>query len=96
MLRSKARWYEFGKKNINYFYNLEKRNYWKKHITSLTSENDLILSDPESILEEKPNFYGKIYQSKQRGPENTPFAPFLNLKDLHFLIMLKLTNAKDS
>ena len=60
-----ARCYEFGKKNINYFYNLEKRNYWKKHITSLTSENGLILSDPESILEEKPNFYEKIYQSKQ-------------------------------
>ena len=85
-----------AKKKIKYFYNLEKRNYWKKHITSLTSENGLILFDPKSILEEKPNFNEKIYQSKQRGPENTPFAPFLNLKDLHFLIMLKLTNVKDS
>ena len=32
MLRSKARWYEFGeKKNSKYFYNLERRNCKKKH-----------------------------------------------------------------
>ena len=74
MLRSKARWYEFGEKNSKYFYNLEKRNHKKKHITSLTTENDTILSDPKSILEEEANFYKNIYKSKQTNPENKIFA----------------------
>ena len=32
MIRSKARWYEFGEKNSKYFYNLKKRNHKKKNI----------------------------------------------------------------
>ena len=62
MLRSKVRWYEFGEKNSKYFYNLEKRNHKKKHITSLTTDNDTILSDPKLILEEEANFYKKNLQ----------------------------------
>jgi len=30
ILRSKVRWYEDGKRNTRYFYNLEKRNHEKK------------------------------------------------------------------
>ena len=56
MLRSKARWHEFGQKYSKYFYNLEKKNHKKKHITSLTTENDTILSDPKLIQEEEANF----------------------------------------
>ena len=35
IVRSRARWYEHGERNSKYFYNLEKRNQKKKHITSL-------------------------------------------------------------
>ena len=30
ILRSKARWHEFGERNSKYFFNLEKRNHFKK------------------------------------------------------------------
>ena len=32
MLRSKAKWIEYGEKNSKYFFNLEKRNYNMKYI----------------------------------------------------------------
>ena len=53
MVRSKAQWYEFGEKNSKYFYNLEKRNHKKKHITSLTRENGSVFREPKQILEEE-------------------------------------------
>ena len=82
MLRSKARWYEFGEKNNKYFYNLEKRNHKKKHITTLTSENDTIISDPKLILEEEANFYKNIYKSKQTNPEDKTFASLFESEGL--------------
>ena len=85
MLRSKARWYEFGEKNSKYFYNLEKRNHKKKHITSLTIKNDTILSDPKLILEEEADFYEKIYSSKHTDPESKTFASFFESEGLTFL-----------
>ena len=38
IVRSRARWYEFGEKNNKYFLNLEKTNHRKKHITALKIE----------------------------------------------------------
>ena len=35
IVRSRAHWYEHGERNSKYFYNLEKRNQKKKHITSM-------------------------------------------------------------
>ena len=85
MLRSKARWYEFGEKNSKYFYNLERRNCKKKHITSLTTENNTILSNPKLILEEEANFYKQIYSSKSTDPENKTFASFFESVGLTLL-----------
>ena len=86
MLRSKARWYEFGEKeNSKYFYNLERRNCKKKHITSLTTENNTILSNPKLSLEEEANFYKQIYSSKSTDPENKTFASFFESVGLTFL-----------
>ena len=31
IVRSRARWHEYGEKNSKYFYNLEKRNHIRKH-----------------------------------------------------------------
>ena len=53
MTRSKAQWCEFGEKNNKYFYNLEKINHKKKHITSLTKEDGNIALEPNQILEEE-------------------------------------------
>lgn len=35
IVKSRARWHEYGKKNSKYFYNLEKGNHIKKHIRKL-------------------------------------------------------------
>ena len=35
IVRSRARWHEYGEKNSKYFYNLEKGNHIKKHIRKL-------------------------------------------------------------
>ena len=57
MTRSKAQWYEFGEKNSKYFYNLEKINHRKKHITSLTKGDGNIIHEPKQILEEEERFF---------------------------------------
>ena len=69
MTRSKAQWYEFGEKSNKYFYNLEKINHKKKHITSLTKEDGNIAHEPKKILEEE-RFFKEIYQAKNVCPES--------------------------
>lgn len=63
MTRSKAQWYEFGEKNSKYFYNLEKRNHNKKHITSLAKEDGNIVHEPKQILEEQERFFERNLSS---------------------------------
>ena len=85
MVRSKAQWYEFGEKNSKYFYNLEKRNHKKKHITSLTKEDGFVLREDKQILEEEENFYKEIYRSKHVSPESNNFKQFFHPDGLNTL-----------
>ena len=78
MTRSKAQWYEFGEKNNKYFYNLEKINHKKKHITSLTKEDGNIVLEPKQILEEEERFFKEIYQSKNICPESANLEHFFD------------------
>ena len=63
MTRSKAQRYELGEKDNKFFYNLEKINHKKKHITSLTKEDVDIAVERKQILEEE-RFFKEIYPSK--------------------------------
>ena len=78
MTRSKAQWYEFGEKNNEYFYNLEKINHKKKHITSLTNGDGNIVHDPKQTLEEEERFFKEIYQAKDVSPESAYLEHFFN------------------
>ena len=78
MTRSKAQWYEFGEKNNKYFYNLEKINHKKKHITSLTKEDGNIVHEHKQILEEEERFFKEIYQAKNVCPESANFEHFFD------------------
>ena len=78
MTRSKAQWYEFGEKNNKYFYNLEKINHKKKHITSLTKGDGNIVHEPKQILEEEERFFKEIYQAKNVCPESPNFEHFFD------------------
>ena len=65
IVRSKARWYEHGERNSKYFYNLEKRNQKKKHITSLGNNNGDKITNSKDILEEEERFFDEIYTSRK-------------------------------
>ena len=82
IVRSKARWYEFGEKNNKYFYNLEKRNHKRKHITSLKKDDGSVLHDPKAKLEEEEEeeeaFFSYIYSLKGVWPDSETFQYFFN------------------
>ena len=52
IVRSRARWHEYGEKNLKYFFNLEKRNHVRKHIQKLCLSG-ITTTDPFEILEEE-------------------------------------------
>ena len=64
IIRSRARWYEHGERNSKYFYNLEKTNHRKKHITSIFVTDEEKITDPKEILEEEERFFKRIYTSQ--------------------------------
>ena len=52
MFRSKWRWVEQGERPTKYFFNLERRNYNKKVISELETENGNLIIDKTQILAE--------------------------------------------
>ena len=74
IIRSGARWYEHGEKNSKYFYNLEKTNQRKKHVTSLKINDYAKLADPKEILEEEERFFKQLYTSKNTNPNGSEWV----------------------
>ena len=62
MIKTRTSWVSDGEKNTKYFFNLEKRNYNKKHIQKL-QKNDEIVCDPSEILTMEKDFYENLYTS---------------------------------
>ena len=81
IIRSRARWCEHGEKNSKYFYNLEKTNQRKKHITSLKISDHTKLTDRKEILEEEERFFKEIYASKSTNPNDSEFIEFFNTEE---------------
>ena len=63
IIRSKARWVEYGEKNTRYFLNLEKRRGEKKSINKLKLNDGTETEDQEVILKEEEKFYRSLYES---------------------------------
>ena len=78
IVRSKARWYEYGEKNSKYFYSLEKTNYRRKHVTSITNHEDKRITDPKQILQEEELYFKEIYTSKNMNPQHPEFGNFFD------------------
>ena len=55
IIRSRIDWHEKGEKSNNYFFNLEKRNKSKTHISCLI-ENNKIITDQDTIQKDLKNF----------------------------------------
>jgi len=81
-MRSRVRWYEYGEKNSKYFYNLEKTNQRKKHITALKVDDHTKLTEPREILEEEERFFKQIYTSKKTDPNGSEFIEFFNTENV--------------
>ena len=73
IFRSKWRWVEKGERPTKYFFNLEKRNYNRKTITELqTDDNEIIrklIKENDKILETIENVYEDLYSSKTTGSQ---------------------------
>ena len=68
IIRSRARWHEYGERNSKYFLNLEKRNHVRKHIRKLCLSG-VISTDPFEILEAERVFFENLYKSRRDGSE---------------------------
>ena len=60
IIRSKARWVEYGEKNTRYFSNLEKRRGEKKNINKLKLNDGTETEDQEVILKGEEKFYRSL------------------------------------
>ena len=78
IIRARARWHEYGERSNEYFLNLEKRNYVKKHTRKLNI-NESITTDPFIILSEQKRFYQDLYSSgNNRNVNNNAVKLFPN------------------
>ena len=66
MIRSKAKWVEYGERNSKYFLNLEKRNCNAKYIKKIINSDGTEICNPNQIIDEQVNFYSDPYKSKSK------------------------------
>ena len=77
MVRSRARWVEFGEKTNQYFCSMEKRNYQSKRMVTLMAKNDKEITDAKEILNEVERFYKNLYEEQQTEEIDTETAMLL-------------------
>ena len=83
ILRSKAWWREFGERNSRYFFNLERRNNFKKTVTRLKLRNSQVTCDQFEILQEQKPFFETLYKSPaQNSQDNLPESDLFNLENI--------------
>ena len=81
-MRSIACWYEHGTRNSKCFYNLEKRNQRKKHITSLVNNVGDKITNLNNILEEEEHFFKEVYTSRDMDPNCPTFNEFFETENV--------------
>ena len=60
---SRAKWYEEGEKNTEYFLNLEKRNYINKNMSEIFDNNNVLQTDNSKIKKINAAFFKKLYSN---------------------------------
>lgn len=76
IIRSRARWHEYGEKSNKYFLSLEKRNNVRKQIRKLCLSR-VITMDCKKILEASSDFYKNLYSSQSNVSQNDDLNRFL-------------------
>ena len=68
IIRSKAKWYEFGEKSNKFFLTLEKRNKAKTHIRKIIKDDKEII-DQDKILKTIKEHFNGLFKSKSNRSE---------------------------
>ena len=79
-IRSRSQNYEEGERNSKYFFNIEKKNSYKKAINKLKMSDNSITENQETILEEMKSFYKNLY-SKQALEDGDNFLNKLSIPE---------------
>ena len=79
IMRSRATWETQGERPTKYFLSLEKKNFLKKTIYRLQSDNKII-TDQWEILQELENFYSNLYTTA--GPIDSSYITDLDMPRL--------------
>ena len=66
LIRSRAEWLDLGKKPSRFFLNLENRNRVNKMISEIKLDDNTIIKNQMSILDELRKFYEKLYSEHKQ------------------------------
>ena len=72
-LRSKAKYTEETEQNVSYFLKEETKNYNMRYIRTLYNEENILVTDPNSILSEQEKFYKNLYAKRDTDIDMTIF-----------------------
>ena len=64
IIRSRARWYEFGEKSNKYFLSLETSRKSKSVVRKVFSKDGFLNTDPRKIMAEVESYYTNLYKSE--------------------------------
>ena len=78
IFRSRAKWYEEGEKNTEYFLNLEKRNYINKNMSEIFDNNNVLQTDNSKILKINAAFFKKLYYNNYNKESKQVINNFLD------------------
>jgi hypothetical protein len=78
IVRSKATWYEFGKKSNKYFLTLEKKNKAKTHIKKLLDKDRKEIVEPREILRKIESILAASLKRKHPERKNRRLFEMLN------------------
>ena len=78
IFRSRAKWYEEGEKNTEYFLNLEKRNYINKHMSEIFDNNNVLQTDNSKFLKINAAFFKKLYSNNYNKESKEVINNFLD------------------
>ena len=77
IIRSRARWYEFGEKSNKYFLSLETSRKSKSSVRKVFSKDGFLTTDPRKIMAEVENYYTNLYKSEPLNPSANLLHSFL-------------------
>ena len=77
IIRSRARWYEFGEKSNKYFPSLETSRKSKSSVRKVFSKDGFLTTDPRKIMAEVESYCTNLYKSKPLNPSANLLHSFL-------------------